>query len=194
VPAPTLDRRVFGPTGGGGWLASLGPLMRAAVPTSCRSSSLLMLLACACCFHVARGTERPGDMAIAAELQKYTIAVIAVQRDYLSITEVASGEERFNLYWTYNQLVGTWRQVEFLRALLDLSVAATLPADEQGIRAALRDQAQFALWELDQNIAHLGRGTADVNRSEYFRLNEVLRSLLQEVRTTVSRLSVASGP
>jgi hypothetical protein len=149
-----------------------------------------MLLAWPCCFHVAHGTERPGDLAIAADLQKYTIAVIAVQRDYLSLSEVASGEELFNLYWTYNQSVGTWRQVEFLRALLGLSVAATLPADEQRIRAALRDQARFTLWELDENIAHLGRGTAEVNRSEYFRLNEVLRSLLQGVRTTVARLSV----
>jgi hypothetical protein len=106
------------------------------------------------------------------------------------MTEVASGEERFNLYWTYNQSVGTWRQVEFTRALLELSVAATSPSREQALRAAVRDQARFALWELDQSIAHLGRGTADINRAEYFRLNETLRSLLQEARTTVARLSV----
>jgi hypothetical protein len=151
---------------------------------------MLMLLVWACCSHAARAIERPGDLAIAAELQNYTFAVTAVQNRYLSLSEVASGEERFNLYWTYNQSVGTWRQVEFTRTLLDLSVAETSPSGEQALRAALRDQARFALWELDQNIAHLGRGTADVNRSEYFRLNEILRSLLQEARTTVMRLSV----
>ena len=147
-----------------------------------------MLLAWACCFHVARGTERPGDMAIAAELQKYTIAVIAVQRDYLSLSEVASGEERFNLYWTYNQSVGTWRQVEFLRALLDLSVAATLPSDEQTNRAALRDQAQFVLWELDHAIADLEQNVPKVEQLNYVRINEVLRSLLSDVHATVNRL------
>ena len=151
--------------------------------------SLLMLLAWMCCSHVAHATERPGDTAMAAELRKYSVAAIAVQRDYLSLSEIASGEERFNLYWTHNQSAGTWRQIEFLRTLLDLAVAAILPTDEQKMRAALRDQAQFALWELDQNIAHLGRGTADVNRPEYFRLNEVLRSLLQNVRTSVARLA-----
>ena len=151
---------------------------------------LLILLAWACCSHTARAIERPGDLAIAADLQNYTSAVSVVQNHYLSLSEVASGEERFNLYWTYNQSVGTWRQVEFTRALLDLSVAATSPSGEQALRAALRDQARFALWELDQNIAHLGRGTADVNRAEYFRLNEILRSLLQEARATVARLSL----
>ena len=151
---------------------------------------LLMLLAWACCSHIARAIERPGDLAIAADLQNSTSAVTVVQNHYLSLSEVASGEERFNLYWTYNQSVGTWRQVEFTRALLDLSVAATSPSDEQALRAALRDQARFALWELDENIAHLGRGTADVNRAEYFRLNEILRSLLREARTTVARLSL----
>jgi hypothetical protein len=154
-----------------------------------RLSWLLLLLAWMCCSCAAHATERPGDLAMAAELQKYSVAALAVQRDYLSLSEAASGEERFNFYWTHNQSAGTWRQIEFLRTLLDLSVAATLPSDEQRMRTALRDQAQFALWELDQNIAYLGRGTADVNRPEYFRLNEVLRSLLQNVRVTVARLS-----
>jgi hypothetical protein len=154
-----------------------------------RLSSLPMLLAWSCCAHVAHATERPGDIAMAAALRKYSVAALAVQRDYLSLSEAASGEERFNLYWTHNQSVGTWQQIEYLRTSLDLSVAATSAADEQRIRAALRDQAQFALWELDQNIAHLGRGTAKVNRPEYFRLSEVQRSLLQNVRATVVRLS-----
>ena len=155
-----------------------------------RLSLLPVLLAWSCWPHMAHATERPGDIAMAAALRRYSVAALAVQRDYLSLSEAASGEERFNLYWTHNQSAGTWQQIELLRTLLDLSVAATSASDEQRIRVALRDQAQFALWELDQNIAHLGRGTADVNRPEYFRLNEVLRALLQNVRTTVARLSV----
>ena len=155
-----------------------------------RRRALVVLFVGACCCHVARGTERPGDMAIVAELQKYTFMVTAVQREYLSLSEVVTGEARFTLYRTYNQSVGTWRQVEFLRALLDRAVAATSPPDEQAIRAELRDQARFTLWELDQNIAHLGEGIPGVGRSEFFRLNGVLRSLLKQTRTTVARVSV----
>src|SRR5437899_2674877 len=71
-----------------------------------RLGSLPMLLAWSCCAHVAHATERPGDIAMAAALRKYSIAALAVQRDYLSLSKVASGEERFNLYWTHNQSVG----------------------------------------------------------------------------------------
>ena len=46
------------------------------------------------------------NLAIAAELQNYTFAVTAVQNRYLSLSEVASGEERFNLYWTLQPIGG----------------------------------------------------------------------------------------
>ena len=152
--------------------------------------ALLALPVWACCCPIARGTERPGDKAIVAELQKYAFMVTAVQREYLSLSELVAGEARFKLYRTYNQSVGTWLQVEFLRALLHRAVAATSQSDERAIRAELRDQARFTLWELDQNIAHLGEGISGVGQAEFFRLNGVLRSLLEQTRTTVARVSV----
>jgi len=104
------------------------------------------------------------------------------------LIEAASVEERFNLYWTYNHLTGAWLQVDFLQALLQLSVDAPSSPDEEGIRTTLRDQAQFVLWELDHAIADLEQNVPEVKQLNYLRINEVLRSLLSEVRTTVDRL------
>jgi hypothetical protein len=105
------------------------------------------------------------------------------------LAEAASGEERFNLYRTYDESIGAWLQVEFVRTLLDLSIAATASSDEQRFRTDLRDHARYALWELDQNISHLGKSIPEVEQSEHLRLIQVLRSLLLQARITVNRLS-----
>jgi hypothetical protein len=148
-----------------------------------------MMLAWACCLPVAEGVERFGDAENASELQQHAISVTAVQRGLLSLAEAASGEERFDLYRTYGESMGTWLQVEFVRTLLDLSMTATASSDEQEFRADLRDHARFTLWELDQNIGHLGESTAEIEQSEHLRLVQVLRSLLLKARITVGRLS-----
>jgi hypothetical protein len=151
------------------------------------------MFAWACCLPIAQGVERLGDAENASELQQRAISVTAVQRGLLSLAEAASGEEAFNLYRTYNESMGTWLQVEFLRTLLDLSIEATSAFDEQKFRTDLRDYARFALWELDQNISHLGENIAEVKQAEHLRLIQVLRSLLMHARITVSRLSTAQS-
>ena len=175
-PDPGASMRV-------GWVAQgLGRTAR-------RLSMLLMGMACAY-LPLAHGSERAGDANAARELQKYATAAQAAQRKLLALCEAASGQEQFNLYWTYNQSTGTWLQVEFLRALLERAVAATSPSDERTLRATLRDQALFTLWELDQNLAHPGRDSAKSARSKRQRLAGILYSLLRDVRRTVQRLSV----
>ena len=151
------------------------------------------MFAWACCLPIAQGVERFGDAEDASELQQRAISVTAVQRGLLSLAEAASGEEAFNLYRTYDESMGTWLQVEFVRTLLDLSIAATSAFDEQKLRTDLRDHARFALWELDQNIGHLGESIAKVEQAEHLRLIQVLRSSLIHVRITVSRLTTAQS-
>jgi len=161
-----------------------------ALQASWRSSLLLIGLVCACHSPIAHGFERPGDANTAKELREYAAAAQAAQKSLLALCESASGEEQFNLYWAYNQSIGTWLQVEFLRILLEQARAATSLPDEQRIRATLRDQAQFTLWELDQNIAYPRRDSVALGRSEHLRLNETLQSLLLDVRSKVTRLTI----
>ena len=148
-----------------------------------------MMLAWACWLPVAEGVERFGDAENASELQQRAISVTAVQRGLLSLAETASGEERFDLYRTYGESIGAWLQVEFVRSLLNLSIATTASSDEQRFRTDLRDHVKFTLWELDQSISHLGKRITEVEQSEHLRLIQVLRSLLLQARITLNRLS-----
>lgn len=150
----------------------------------------MLLFACAPYLPMAHGTERVGDATYVYQLEQYASAATGLERDLLSLIETASGEERFNLYWTYNQLMGAWLQVDFLQTLLDRSVATASHSAEEEVRTTLRDQAQFVLWELDHSITDLEQSMSEVKRLNYSRVNEVLRSLLSEVRTTVNRLLV----
>ena len=111
-----------------------------------------------------------------------------LEDDFLSLIETAPEEERFNLYRTYDQLMGTWLQVEFLWTLLDSSIAAVPPLDEEAVRASLRDQAEFTLWELGDAITNIERSMVELNRPSHIQVNARVRSLLSEVRTMVSHL------
>jgi hypothetical protein len=153
-----------------------------------RLNSLLLLFACAPYLPIAHGTERAGDATYLYELEQYAHAVTGLEKEFLSLIEAASREERFNLYWTYNHLTGAWVQVDFLQTLLELSVAAPSYSDEEVTRTTLRDQAQFVLWEFDHAIIDLEQNIPEVRRLNHLRINEALRSLLSEVRTTVNRL------
>ncbi|HWZ74322.1 MAG TPA: hypothetical protein VN326_22950 [Casimicrobiaceae bacterium] len=137
---------------------------------------------------MAHGAERVGEATYLYELERYARAVIGLEKEFLPLIEAASGEERFDLYWTYNHLTGAWTQVDFLQTLLRLSVAAASDSDEEMTRTALRDQAQFVLWELDYAIADLARNVSEVSGPNQLRINEALRSLLSEVRTTANGL------
>ena len=153
-----------------------------------RLSLLLLLFASAPCLPMAHASGRVGDATYLYELEQYTSAVTALEKESLSLIEAASGEESFALYWTYNHLTGAWVQVDFLQSLLKSSVAASSDSDELKIRTTLRDQAQFVLWELDQATTDLEQNIPEVEQPSRLRIDGALRSLLSEVRTTVNRL------
>ena len=102
--------------------------------------------------------------------------------------EAAPSEERFHLYWTYNHLTGSWFQVEYLQSLLELSLEAQSYSDEESIRTSLRDQAEFVRWELSHAINDLEQTIPEVRPLNHQWINETLRSLLSEVRTTIDHL------
>jgi len=153
-----------------------------------RSISLVLLLACAPYVPMAHGIERLGDATYVYELGRYADAVSTLERDYLSLIESASGEERFNLYRNYDRLMGTWLQVDFLQTLLDAAVEATSHSDDEEMRSALRDHAQYVLWELDNAIAGLEENSIEPQRLGHSEVNEGSRSLLSTVRITVNHL------
>jgi hypothetical protein len=153
-----------------------------------RLNSLLLLFACALYWPMVHGSERAADAAYWYELERHAHKATGVEKEFLSLIEAASEVERFNLYWTYNHLTGAWLQVDYLHTLLELSVEAPSSPDEEEIRTTLRDQAQFVLWELDHAITDLEQNGSEVKQRKHLQINEVLRSLLSEVHTTVNRL------
>jgi hypothetical protein len=153
-----------------------------------RWTLLLLLFASALCLPMAHATQRAGDATYLYELKRYARAVTGLEKEFLSLIEAASGEERFDLYWTYNHLTGAWVQVDFLQTLLKRSVAASSYSDESKTRTTLRDQAQFVLWELDHAITDLEQNVPEVKQLKHLQVNALLRSLLSEVHTTVDRL------
>jgi len=154
--------------------------------------SLMLVLACGCGSSIATALERPGDTANADELRQRSIASAAVQRNFLALIEAAPRKERFELYRTYDESMGPWVQVGFLRSVLDDVVAATSWTLELKLRADLRDQARYTVWEIDQNMASLDARIAEEKRARYLQPTKALRSALLNVRATVERL--AAGP
>jgi hypothetical protein len=138
----------------------------------------------------AWSTVRAGDAAYVYELEAHASAMISLQEEFLSSIDSASDQERFDLYRTYDQLMGTWLQVDLLEALLEASIEAAPTADEETIRTTLRDQAQFARSELDHAAADLERNTNAIKRYDHLRLNDALRSLLSSVEATIDRLII----
>jgi hypothetical protein len=149
----------------------------------------MLALACAWGPSIATALERPGDTASADELRQREIAAAAVQKDFLALIEAAPRKERFELYRTYDDSMGPWVQVGFLRSTLDDAIAATSWTLELKLRADLRDQARYAVWEIDQNMAHLDERIAEEKRARYLRPTMALRSALLNVRATVARLA-----
>jgi len=155
--------------------------------------SILLSLSIACTPYVptAHGFERLGDAAYVYEYGRYADAAIVLERDYLALIESAPDEERFNLYRSYDRLMGTWLQVDFLQTLLDIAVDATSRAAEEEIRSTLRDHVRYVLWELDNAIAGLEQlNPPEPRRLTHLEVDEVCRSLLSSVRIAVNRLLV----
>jgi hypothetical protein len=149
---------------------------------------LVLLVICASGVRMAHAAERLGDALVMYALQDRAQIVDAVERDLLALIESSPDEHRFDLYRAYDQLTGTWVQVELSQSLVEQAAAATSPAEEEKIRTTLRDQAQFALWELDQALAYLELGTSGASQPEYLRINLGIRSLLSETKTIIGRL------
>lgn len=150
---------------------------------------LLMLLAvCASGWRLAHGAERVGDALVISALHDRTEVVAVLEENILALIDRSPHEDRFDLYRTYNRLMGTWVQVELSQALVDDAAAATSPSEEEAIRTTLHDQAQFALWELDDALAYLERNAPHADRGEYLRIIENVRSLLSETKAIMRRL------
>jgi hypothetical protein len=137
------------------------------------------------------GTERVGDAACLYELEQHANAVTALETEFLFLIEAAPDEERFYLYWTYNHLAGSWVQVEYLQEQLELAIEAKSYPDEESTRTTLRDQAEFVRWELSHAIDDLEQTMPETRPLNHLWINEALRSLLSQVRTTVDRLWTA---
>jgi hypothetical protein len=115
----------------------------------------------------------------------------AVQQDVLALIESSPQKDRFDLYRTYDQLMGAWVQVELSQQLLELSMSAVSRSEEDEIRTNLRDQAEFALWDLDQARVDLESNIPALSQAEHFRINAAIRSLLLEAETIIGHVLAA---
>jgi hypothetical protein len=156
---------------------------------ACRLALLVMCIAGPRALADAHAIAGAGEASAAYELRQHAIAATVLQDDLLALCESASGAEQFELYSIYNRAIGTWLQVDFLRDLLDIAMTPSSPSDEQAIGAALRDQAAFALWEVDQSIAYLEAAGAVAQSLPWSQQAAVLHSLLSQVREVVERLT-----
>jgi hypothetical protein len=163
--------------------------MSSAVKSMGRWRLPLIALAYVGCVSVAGALERGGDADNMEELRRRATAAATIHRDFLALIEAAPRKEKFELYRTYDESTGTWVQIGFLRDTLDASIAATSWTVELKLRTDLRDQARYALWELDQSIAYLDTRIAEEKRARNQRLVKQLRSALLNVRATVTRLA-----
>jgi hypothetical protein len=148
----------------------------------------LLLVACLPFLSPAQGAERSGDAAFLDAYQEHARTAIALETESLSQIEIASGEERFNLYRAYDRFLGTLLLVERLQAQVAIEVEADSPVEEEEARTTLRDQARFVLLELEQTEGDLERNTPALERPDHFRINQAIRRLLVEMRTAVCRL------
>jgi hypothetical protein len=164
------------------------------VPAVLRRLGSLALLFAALHASVAWSTVRAGDATYVYDLQRHENAMTLLEDEFLSSIDGASDEERFNLYRTYNELTGTWLQVDLLEAWVTESIEAAPMCEEEKIRTMLRDQAQFTRAELDHAVADLEHNAAAIKRYDHRRLSDALRSLLSSVRATVDRLIIDQRP
>jgi hypothetical protein len=149
---------------------------------------LLLLFVCAGASCAALGMERVGDAALVDALLDQTEIAAALERDMLALIERSPDEDRFELYLTYNRLAGAWSQVDLAQELLEAAVSATSPAEEAEVRTTLRDQARFALWDLEETRVQLAQDTGNADRPEHSRVRAAIGQLLAETRTVIGQL------
>ena len=149
----------------------------------------VIVLAWIGCVSLADALERRGDADNMEDLRRRAMAAATIHRDFLALIEAAPRKEKFELYRTYDESTGTWVQIGFLRDTLDASIAASSWTVELKLRTDLRDEARYALWEVDQSIAYLDARIVEEKRARTLRLVKGLRSALLNVRATVTRLA-----
>ena len=141
------------------------------------SRCLLLPILCALGLGTAHAVERVGDAPAVYALQDRGRVADALAGDILALIGIYPDTDRFELYRTYNRLLGAWVQAELSQTLLEQAEAATSSAEEEEIRTTLRDQARFALWEFDQARMDLERNIPDAGQTEHLRINVAIRSL-----------------
>jgi hypothetical protein len=150
--------------------------------------AIAALLLCLFGMVPADGAERAGDALSRDALQDRGRMADQIEAELLALIDASPDEDRFELYRTYHQLTGTWLQMELSQTLLGQAVAAGSLADETGIRITLRDQTQYALWELDDARASLERSAPPPEQREHYRINAAIRVLLADARAIAERL------
>ncbi|HSS69700.1 MAG TPA: hypothetical protein VLQ46_03500 [Casimicrobiaceae bacterium] len=163
--------------------------MSSAMKSAGRLRLSVIVLAWIGCVGLADALERRGDADNMEDLRRRATAAATIHRDFLALIEAAPRKEKFELYRTYDESTGTWVQIGFLRDTLDASIAASSWTVELKLRTDLRDQARYALWEVDQGIAYFDERIAEEKRARTLRLVKQLRSALLNVRATVTRLA-----
>jgi hypothetical protein len=154
-----------------------------------RRTVFVVSFACALAGPVHAGDETVSTTFVDAFEQHTALAATLENRLYQLIA-ASDQDERLELYRTYNQLIGTWLQIDRLQQLLDVAIAATSHADEDRTGSELRDQARFALSELDEARMQLERNVAMPSRTDALGLHRDVRSLIIGVRDTVDRLLI----
>ena len=133
----------------------------------------------------AAGSERVGDASNVYALQRHGDAEALLEREIGTVIDAAPADDRFDLYRAFNQLSGTWSQIELIDELLQASIAAG-PSEEDDVRTTLRDQAAFVLWEIDDAEQLLSRDVTQ--RSSSSASIGDIRAFFADVRKTVARL------
>ena len=151
---------------------------------------LLLPILCASGLDTAQAVERVGDALATYALQDRGRIVDGLASDILALIESSPHTDRFELYRTYNRLMGAWVQAELSQTLLDQAEAATSSAEEEQIRTTLRDQARFALWEVDQARMDLESNIPGAHQPEHLRINVAIRSLFIDAWSIFSRVLV----
>jgi hypothetical protein len=151
-----------------------------------RATTLLLLLFMAPVnLRLAHAGEHSESVTYSTTLEQRERDVVTIEGDLRALIETASDQERSDLYWSYNQLVGTWLQIEILRDLRNLATLAATPSETDRIGAMLRDQAQFAIGQLEAATLDLEQKIIEAKRPGASRINEALRSLLADTRATL---------
>jgi hypothetical protein len=150
------------------------------------TASFVLLVAASAGWRDAHATERPVDRVHAVELERHARTVGGLESELLRALAQARAVDRFELYWSYDALIGAWVSVDGVQAELDRAVMSTMPA-ELSVRELLRTHAAFALGELaraDRDLAERAAGL----EGEALRVNDAVRRVLADARATLERL------